>query len=233
MTLQEAHKSGLPLKEALDKYGNWRKFNYKEYSPPHEMPENWENDPAHLGDAFSNLIDAALEPGRRRYEVQEEFRRQLEKGKLVAIGYLSPRQISDAPQLIPADIWQLGKINFAKSEIESGSLRFESVRIIKSPKNKEITGNKRRANVASLEIEPPNPVGRPASRDKIIAAYDELKREKKIDFSRPMAHAYPIIRSLLFFRHKTEKGFQNEAIRLAITEDFQVEAKALKSAQKL
>ncbi|MEZ5896384.1 MAG: hypothetical protein R3C40_02345 [Parvularculaceae bacterium] len=229
MTPQEAHKSGLPLSEALNKFGNWRKLNNKEYSPPNKLPDNWENDPAHLGDAINNLVDAAFEPGRRRYRAQEEFRRQLENEKLIGIGYLSPRQISDAPQLIPADIWQLGKINFDKSEIENGSLKFESVRIIKPPKNKKITDNKQNTNIVELAIEPPKPVGRPSSRDKIIAAYEELKSEKKIDFSKPMSHAYPIIRSLLFFRHKTEKGFQDEAIRLAITEDFQAEAEKMKA----
>lgn len=233
MTPQEAHKSGLPLKEALDKFGNWRKSNNQEYSPPHKMPKNWENDPAQLGKAIGNFADALIEPGKRRYQVQEDFRTQLEKGKLIGIGYLSPRKISDAPQLIPADLWQLGKINFEKSEIENGSLTFENVRIIRFDGNKKIVGNNQSANISKFTPALPNPVGRPSSRDKIITAYEELKREGKIDFSKPMTHAYSIIQRLLFFRYKTEKGFRNEAIRLAIRDDFQAETIRLKAAQKL
>ena len=233
MTPQEAHKSGLPLKGALAKYGNWRKFDNKEYSPPHELPDDWENDPTHLGDAISNLVDAAFEPGRRRYEVQEEFRRELENCKLIGIGFLSPRQISDAPKLIPVDIWQLGKINFKKSEIESGSLKFECVRIIKLDQNKKNTKNKQQAKIPELSSSLPNPVGRPSSRDKIAAAYAKLKKRGKIDFSKPMTHAYPIIRARLVKEYDTEKGFQDEAIRLAITEDFQAKAEKLNSARKL
>ena len=229
MTPQEAHKSGLPLKDALDKYGNWRKFNNKEYSPPNKLPENWENDPAHLGNAIGNLTDALLEPGRRRHEVQEEFRRQLKNEKLIGIGYLFPRQISDAPQLIPADIWQLGKINFEKAEIENGSLKFESVRVIKSPKNKEINSNKQGSNIIDFPHHSPNPVGRPSSREKIFAVYEELKSNGKIDFSKPMTHAYPAIRAHLVEKYGTERGFKNEAIRLAITEAFQAEAEKMKA----
>ncbi|WP_425410757.1 hypothetical protein [Hyphococcus sp.] len=229
MTPQEAHKSGLSLKDALDKYGIWRRYNNKEYSPPHELPDNWENDPAYLGGAIGNLVDAAFEPGRRRYEVQQEFRRQLENGKLIGIGYLSPRQINHAPQLIPADIWQLGKINFEKSEIENESLKFEGVRIIKPSKNKKISGNKQSPKVAELRNPSPNPVGRPSSREKIFAVYEELKSNGKIDFSKPMTHAYPAIRAHLVEKYGTEKGFKNEAIRIAITKDFQAEAERLNS----
>ena len=233
MTPQDAHKLGRPLKDALDKYGNWRKVCSKGYSPPHKLPDNWENDPTLLGSAISNLTDALFEPGRRRSEVQEEFRRQLEKAKLIGVGYLSPRQLSDEPQLIPTDVWRLGKINFAESEIENGTLKFENVRIIKPGKNKKITDNKLKANSSEKAPASPNPVGRPSSRDKIFAAYVKLKEESQIDFSKPMTHAYPIIRARLVEQFGTEKGFQNEAMRLAITEDFKAEAERLNPARKL
>lgn len=233
MTPQEAHKSGLSLKDALDKFGNWQKFNNKEFSPPNKLPDNWENDPAYLGIAISNLTDALFEPGRRRFEVQEEFRHQLESEKLIGIGYLSPRQINDAPQFIPADIWPLGKINLKKSEIESGSLKFENVRIIKPSKNSIIAAAPKLRLVNTKEIDLPRPKGRPSTRAVILTAYQKLKNAGKIDFSAPMTHAYPKIRALLIEQHGTEKGFQNEAIRLTIKGDFQATAAISKSAYKL
>lgn len=226
MTPKEAYIKGIPLKEAREKYGNWRKFTSKSYSPPRPMHEkeqfdaaNVRNNPKILEDSLVNLADAIYEPVRRKHDVSEDFKRQLAAKKLLGVGYLSPRGLSDQPQFIPPDIWELGQLNFSKSEIESGSLKFENVRIIKF--SKQLLGNKN----AGVNINSPKTPGRPSSREKIIAAYKELKRKKNIDFSKPMTHAYPVIRSRLFYKYKTEKGFQNEAIRIAIRDDFQLTAK--------
>jgi len=222
MTPQEAYNLGVPLNEALEKYGNWRKFNSANYSLPCPMPKDLEDNAGALPDLIKNLSDVLIEPGRQRHAISEDFKNQLEAKELIGIGYLSPRNISDTPQLIPADIWKLGKVDYSKSEIKSGSLRFESIRIIQPHKNNELSSSN---DNRELRIDPPNPVGRPSSRDKIIEAYEQLKSEGAINYSKPMTHAYPVIQERLFEKHKTITGYRNEAIRIAIHDDFLANAK--------
>jgi len=236
VTPQAAFNSGLLLADALEKFGNWRKFRSKPYSPPYATPENIENGPEALRalpQQFANLADALMEPGRRRGYAIDEFRRRLTSGNLLAFGYLSPRSIDDAPREIPADLWPKAKINFDKSEIQSGSLKFENVRIIKSPNKSKIASLGKLRLVVSKEAEPLRRAGRPGSRKQILTAYQALKAAGEIDFAKPMTHAYVKIRAVLTQQHGTERGFQNEAIRLAIREDFQIAANASKSTRKL
>lgn len=222
MTPKEAFAVGVPLREALDKFGKLQKYNSKPYSPPYPAPEPEETRLEHLPHLMANLSHVIFEPGRHRYAAEEEIKRQLAQGKLLGVGYVSPRAISDAPSDIPADVWPLAKINYEKSEIQSGSLKFENVRIAKLAKNSKITAPTKLRLVSSKDIDPPRPIGRPSSRAAIFAAYQALKAAGEIDYFKPMSHAYPKIRAVLFEQYGTERGFQNEAIRLAIKDDFQV-----------
>lgn len=221
MTPNEAFAAGVTLKEALGKFGKLQKFNSRLYSPPYATPEPEETRPEHLPHLVANLADAIFEPGRNRYAAEEEIKRQLAQGKLLGVGYVSPRTVSDVPSVIPADVWLLAKINCEKSEIQSGSLKFENVRIAKLPKNSNPAAPAKLRLIGSKDIDPPRPIGRPSSRTDIFAAYQTLKAAGEIDYSKPMSHAYPKIRAVLFEQHGTERGFQNEAIRLAIKDDFQ------------
>ena len=225
MTPQEIINSGMTLRAAYKKYA--RASEIGEYQNKLPVPEHMRDsqDYVALHNTFSDIGEAAWKWTATESSKRENFINELLSGILIAAGFLSPRSATDKPQFIPTDIWELGDIKLSKSEIESGSLKFEGIRIIKPRKNKTIAAN----NNMKLPITPPRPVGRPGSREKIFAAYQELKSENKIDFSQPMTHAYPIIRSRLFYKYKTEKGFQNEAIRLAIRDDFQWEADKLKS----
>lgn len=236
MTPQEAFNSGLLLADALEKFGNWRKFRSKPYSPPYAIPENIENGPEALQalpQQFANLADALMEPGRHRSRVLDEFRRRLASGKLLAFGYLSPRSIDDAPREIPADLWLKAKINFDKSEIQSGSLKFENIRVAKRSRNLRIAAPPKLQLVHSRNFDQPRPIGRPSSRKQIFAAYQALKSANEIEYSKPMTHAYAKIRAVLIRQYGTERGFQNEAIRLAIKDDFHATAQNRKSARKL
>lgn len=236
MTPQEAFKSGLLLADALAKFGNWRKFRSKPYSPPYAIPENIENGPEALQalpQQFANLADALMEPGRRRSHVIDEFRHRLAMGKLLAFGYRSPRSIDDAPREIPADLWPKAKIYFDKSEIQNGSLKFENIRVAKRSKNLRTAAPPKMQLVRPNHIEPPRPIGRPSSRNQIFVVYQALKSSNEIDYSKPMTHAYAIIRAALIQQYGTERGFQNEAIRLAIKDDFHATAQNRKSARKL
>ncbi len=236
MTPQDAYNSSIPLMDALDKYGNWRKFNSQPYSQSYPVSENAENQEKateRLIHGFAKISTTITEHNRRINAVKADFKRQLATEKLLGFGYLTPRELGDDPKEIPADIWQLGEIDFSKSEIQSGSLKFESVRIIKRSRNSTIKTHKTALAKKPPNIQPPRPAGRPSSRDKIEAAYQKLKLKGEIDFSKPMTHAYPIIHASLLKMHGTEKGFQNEVIRLVIRDDFQMTAEQIKSARKL
>lgn len=236
MTAREIHNSGLPLAEALEKFGNWRKFHSEPYALPHETSEKIENQQQAveaLPQQISNLAHIFVERGRRRRDVADEFIRRLRAGKLVAAGYISPRSVDDQPTSIPTDLWDLAKLNFENSEIQSGSLMFENVRIARPAKHsKPIEGVKLRL-VHSTEFAAPRKIGRPGSREKIFAAYQTLKSAGQIDFSKPMTHAYPSIRNALIQQFGITRGFQNEAMRLAIKDDFQATAAARGPSQKL
>jgi hypothetical protein len=225
MTPREIIKHGITLRVAYSKYARAGKvINARNKLP---VPDQIKNSPEavtahHILTGFSDDIQKWGAANSTKYN---NFIKQLLSGKLIAAGFISPRGVTDEPQLIPPDIWELGTINFSKSFIQSGSIKFESVRISK-PSNKRISDTRQLNNTS-------RPVGRPASRNNIISAYEELKSEGVIDYSKPMTHAYPIIQERLFKKYKTKKGFRQEAIRLAIHEDFQTAADKLKSAQKL
>jgi len=234
MTPMEAIAAGVTLREALEKFGKLRKFNSRPYSPPYPIDNPREPRPEELPHLLGNLADIIFEPGRHRFAAAEEIKRLLANGKLLGVGYVSPRLVTDAPTSIPSDLWPLAKLNYDKSEIESGSLKFENVRIIKPPKNARIVAPPALRLISSTDnIGFPRPKGRPSTRATIFAAYEKLKNAGKIDFTAPMTHAYPKIRAFLIQQHGTEKGFQNEAMRLAIKDDFQATVSTSKSAHKL
>jgi hypothetical protein len=225
MTPREIIKHGITLRVAYSKYARAGKaINARTKLP---VPDQIKNSPeavtAHH--IFTGISDDIRKWGEANSAKHNNFIKQLLSSKLIAAGFTSPRGVADEPQLIPPDIWELGKINFPNSVIQSGTIKFESVRIIKSS-NKRTRDNRRPNNTL-------RPVGRPASRNNIIAAYEELKSEGAIDYSKPMTHAYPVIQERLIEKHKTEKGFRQEAIRLAIRDDFLAAVDKLKSVQKL
>lgn len=233
MTPQEAFELGVTLDKALDKFGKLQKFRSQPYTPPYPMPKPEDVRPEDLQKVFSNFVDTLAEPGRQRHAAEEEIKQQLTKGKLLGVGFISPRSVNDAPTAIPSDLWALAKFNYDKSEIQSGSLKFENVRIAKLPANKQVTQPATINNVYSFSTKTRRPVGRPTSRDKIKEAYEELKAEGGIDFTKPMTHAYPLIQARLAAKHKTDRGFKDEAVRKAISDDFHSTAHAHKSARKL
>lgn len=233
MTPREAFELGVTLDKALDKFGKLQKFRSQPYTPPYPAPKPEDVRPEDLKKVLSNFVDILTEPGRQLHAAEEEIKQQLTKGTLLGVGFVPPRSVTDTPTAIPSDLWALAKFNYDKSEIQSGSLKFENVRIAKLPANEQVTQPAPVGNVYSFSRKPRRPVGRPTSQDKIREAYEELKASDDIDFAKPMSHAYPLIQDRLAAKYNTDKGFKDEAVRKAISDDFHLTVQAHKSARKL
>jgi len=140
----------------------------------------------------------------------------LRGAKLLALGYLSPRRQKQTPIRIPAELWNNGRISWAKSQLWAETATFEEVRCIPSRELQAATV------LASIPIPARmrNP-GRPSRRDDIISAYRLLRDQNKIDFT-SLERNYANVRRVAstFSEPITENGLGDEAIRLAVREEF-------------
>ncbi len=159
--------------------------------------------------------------------MQEDLRRLLCAGKLVALGFEPPRKEASMPLLIPANYWPLrdtpGLSQWSKNTLKYASLIFVDVRIVSKQKLE-----------AALPTSTPQPaqMGRPSVNREIKLACLELIDAGRIETALSMKAHYPIIRD-----HLAQGGLDlpvppskinDETIRLVLSPLF----KALKEAKK-
>lgn len=117
---------------------------------------------------------------------------------LVGYGYLLPRALNDEPVLIPQDVWY-GDINWKKSEVDGGGLRFASVHIAPEPE----TGSTDIFDVLAEQISAP---GRPSKRQIIMDAFEVCVEQKLIDFSQTNTAIYENVRRYIQTNWPDEYG---------------------------
>ena len=150
--------------------------------------------------------------------------------KLIAIGYEMPIK-SDFPILIPSHMWPPENADIDKSSISANGIDFVRVRIIKKSSFK----NSKKETQKKIRIED-KPIGRPSLKCEIINAYEYLKKEGHIDYSKTLkSHTVLIQKTVqgLSPEIKDTNGMAHEAIRRAVTKRFQDDKVASKSTSKL
>ena len=186
---------------------------------------------------IKNIIDTGLLGERQKQQQIIEFSEyedeifqvlyeKIKSEKLLAIGYMEPVGGSDFPDLIPQYFWPPQKVSleFSSMNFQEGS--FSNIRIIENPKRKkDFVGY-------DSEILPPEikdkKVGRPSIKDKIIEAYEFLKKEDLIDYSKPLKSHTERIQTTVQKLHPEitdTKGMQHEVIRLTLSRIFQSDKK--------
>lgn len=132
--------------------------------------------------------------------MQADIVARFRAGELLALGYATPRHANDPAVPIPTEIWG-GKIDWDEGTVSSEGLSFVAVKIPKPDAVAAVLLTEK------IIAEPPRPVGRPSFKVEIHRAYDVLKIEGRIDFSRPMHTHYQLIRDWLA-AHYTDRSQQ-------------------------
>lgn len=176
--------------------------------------------------SLAPVASMASEQNEVRGAMRDALSGYIREGHLFGFGFEPPRKLASVPVGVPQQIWQ-GRIEWDKSTVELGSLRFIEVRLI----------TRQARNVI---LERPSPVaresvptrGRPAVGPHIEAACKALIAEGRIDPSRSAKSHFDLIRERLDQVGQVlpvpAGAISDEAIRLHFAPHF----KALKAAKK-
>lgn len=163
---------------------------------------------------------------------------KLKKGDLVGLGYEAPLKSTDFPIQIPPHMWPPQKLG-KNSAISGNGLNFLSVRIVRKSALKSKMRNKdnfiKKTILPEIKIKDKK-TGRPSIKNEIISAYNLLKKEEKIDYSKPLKSHTELIQKtvqILFPEIETTAGMGIEAIRRAIGDIFKQDKTTSKPTSKL
>ena len=160
-----------------------------------------------------------------KYErnILENLTNKIISGELLSIGYDESAVGQPFPDLFSLSIWPPDKINFKSSSIVYDDVIYSSVRINKSPTTNKIISSLNN-KVGDKQI------GRPSKKNNIIEAYEYLKKEENIDYSKTLKSHTEIIQKTVQSLHpniEDTAGMQHEAIRRAIGERFKTDKEKL------
>lgn len=166
---EKTYLQGASLNEALSEFGNpelWATYNI-EFNPDahHHDIQKSGNFMEGLSAALGGL-QAISQLKSRRDNIIEELKSDIlnliRRSDLIAYGFKEPRNLSDAPIKIPADLFLSGELNWENSELKYKSMEFSGIRLFRdiSPiidlktesRNKEIRPLENKSkNIADLD----------------------------------------------------------------------------------
>lgn len=168
-------------------------------------------------------------------KLKRDLLNKLLSEKLAGLGFESPIKTSSHPQLIPIHIWpqKITDFDWNESSFLINGIEFFKIRIIKKTELKK----QKNIQIKKKELKPPNlevtdkKVGRPSKKQEIIDAYNFLKNECKIDYSKTFKSHTKLIQQTVRTLNPdqtNDKGLGNEAIRRTVKHLFDQE----KNSQK-
>lgn len=238
--LLEFWKKGKTLWAALCEFGSreiWKEYPQNPEMKSAELPSSFSAVLLTTLDQLGKINDASLKRQAVIGKLQKDLYAKIHHGDLIAVGH---KISAELPSSIPLHMWPPKEINLADSSISGKGFEFVEVRIIaKTNLPKLATPQKLITPVITslpkIAIKD-KPVGRPTHRDKIIAAYQWLKKNGHLDYSKTLkAHTDIIQKTVLhlFQEIKTIDGMEYEAIRRIVMPLFKEDKKTSKSASKL
>lgn len=137
-------------------------------------------------------------------------------------------------------MWPPESVEPNKSNISSNNIEYVRVRILKTSRIKNKEAQKRSNNKVEIVLPdtelPDKFVGRPSIKPLINEAYEILKQQGKIDFTKRLISHTELIQDTVRQLHpeiSKNKGMQYETIRRTIGEQFEEDKKSSKLSSKL
>ncbi len=218
-----------------------KKYNDLELEDKARNP--WKDDPSiipTISGGLTAVSETLFHRGKMdnaRDELKWDLLKNILSEEIIGLGYAAPVQITDKPQIIPLHIWpqKINEINWDNSSISKHGINFLDIRLIKKTAFKNKPDNKKKTTPPKIKIEDKK-TGRPSLKNKIIEAYEYLKKEGAIDYSKNLKSHTEIIQKTVQALDTDitgTAGMEHEAIRRAISERFQSDKTTSKSTSKL
>jgi hypothetical protein len=220
-------KKGKTFNEALHQFTDlkiWREYDEITSSKNSENKGPSENDIQNFSSFLMNSLSDLNKITAHSREVNNAFDQlklnllnKIIAEKLIGLAYQAPVKPLDNPQIIPLHMWPryINEINWDDCSFLQGETHFLNIRIIKKLNTKKSISSPifklQKSKIIDKEI------GRPSHNGKIIAAYEYLKKENKIDYSKFFKSHTQIIRESVWTLYSNLKGksegLGDEAIR--------------------
>ena len=188
---------------------------------------------------LQKTVSNITESQNLRDKLRRDILNKIITKKLVGIGYEYPITVSDLPIIIPPHIWPdiITEINWDNSSFLFKENEFLKIRIINCAKinNPKIVPIEKPKSLPDIEVKDKD-VGRPSIKFMIEKAYEDLKKQNKINFSKALKSHTELIQETvrILYSEKTDNiGMQHETIRRTIGERFKADKKTSKSTLKL
>ena len=174
---------------------------------------------------YSQQIDSQIN------DMLKNVYEKINSGDLIAFGFQYPIE-SEFPTPIPLHMWPPEDEDIEKSAIDSNGFKYVNIRIIQKAKAKEIKfgANENEEIVQPEIIVHDKKVGRPSLKKEILEAYERLKNESKIDYSKSLKSHTELIQKTVQVMHPKIieiVGMQYEAIRRTLSERFKADKNSL------
>ncbi|MEQ8268304.1 MAG: hypothetical protein RH982_14005 [Parvibaculum sp.] len=164
----------------------------------------------------SEILGPTGERSNLANQLKSQLRTWIDSGKLRVFGFATPRQPTDTPVEVPADLWN-SYLSWDRDYIEGNGLRIEALRVIPTH---WLQDKVKRA-------------GRPSRADEIQRAYLDLKKHNNVNFGRDSLKAISAqVQKHIVHLNPSHpdglKGIGEKAIQLAIADDVRAEKDAWK-----
>lgn len=166
---EKAYMRGASLTEALSQFGNPEllaayNIEFNSEAHRHEIQKSG-NFMEGLSAALGGLQAISQLKNHRENIIQElksDILNLIRRGDLIGYGFKEPRNLSDTPVKIPADLFFTGELNWDISELKYKALEFSGIRLFRDisriidlkaeNRNKEILAlEKKSKNIADLD----------------------------------------------------------------------------------
>lgn len=227
-------KKGKTLNSAIYSFTSYElQKQYDDLEKEDKSRNPWKDDPTaipNISGGLAAVSEAIFHKGKMddaRDKLKWDLLKNILSEKVIGLGYESPVTTESKPKIIPLHIWpqKADKINWNDSSFLENGINFLNIRIIKKSALKKKPDNKKKIFSPKIKIENKK-MGRPSLKNQIIEAYEYLKKEGAIDYSKTLKSHTELIQKTvqaLYPEITSTAGMAHEAIRRALGSCFQTD----------